>query len=55
MVLNDIERTVINLKSIISEYYYEYLDIFGEIAASQLPLRQSYDYVIDLKLEEQLS
>jgi hypothetical protein len=39
MVLNDTESTVIDFKSMISEYYHEYLELFGEIAASQLPSR----------------
>jgi hypothetical protein len=34
MVLNDIGKTVIDLKSMIAEHYHEYLYVFGEVAAS---------------------
>jgi hypothetical protein len=39
IVLNNIERIVIDLKSIILEHYHEYLNIYGEVATSQLLLR----------------
>jgi hypothetical protein len=40
IVFKDTIKTVIDLKSIISEYQYKYLDIFGKMASSQVLLRQ---------------